>query len=87
VFVDSTEVIENKNTPEDSGLPDGMRRSVSTGCDTLPIIGVFEAQEKGDRLMKKISAVAMHRNKIFNEPKLTIGLNLGDRTSHYGILD
>ena len=31
-------------------LPDGMRRPVSTGCDTLPIIDVLEAQEKGDRL-------------------------------------
>jgi hypothetical protein len=29
---------------------DGMRRPVSTGCDTLPIIDVLEAQEKGDRL-------------------------------------
>ncbi len=37
--------------------------------------------------MKKISTVAMRRNKIFNEPKLTIGLDLGDRTSHYCILD
>jgi len=27
-----------------------MRRPVSTGCDTLPIIDVLEAQEKGDRL-------------------------------------
>ena len=37
--------------------------------------------------MKKISAVETRRNKIFNEPKLTIGLDLGDRTSHYCILD
>jgi transposase len=37
--------------------------------------------------MKKISTVAMCRNKIFNEPKLTIGLDLGDRTSHYCILN
>src|SRR5713226_3119544 len=37
--------------------------------------------------MKKISTVATRRNKIFNEPKLTIGLDLGDRTSHYCILD
>jgi hypothetical protein len=29
---------------------DGMRRPVSAGCDTLPIIDVLEAQEKGDRL-------------------------------------
>jgi hypothetical protein len=37
--------------------------------------------------MKKISTVATRRNKFFNEPKLTVGLDLGDRTSHYCILD
>jgi len=37
--------------------------------------------------VKKISTVATRGNKIFNEPKLTIGLDLGDRTSHYCILD
>src|SRR3989475_5303487 len=37
--------------------------------------------------VKKISTVATNRNKIFKEPKLTIGLDLGDRTSHYCILD
>jgi hypothetical protein len=33
--------------------------------------------------VKKISTLATRRNKIFNQPKLTIGLDLGDRTSHY----
>jgi transposase len=37
--------------------------------------------------VKKISTVMAGRNKIFNEPELTIGLDLGDRTSHYCILD
>ena len=37
--------------------------------------------------MKKISTVATNRNEIFKEPKLTIGLDLGDRSSHYCILD
>ena len=37
--------------------------------------------------MKKISIVATNRNEIFKEPKLTIGLDLGDRSSHYCILD
>ena len=37
--------------------------------------------------MKKSSTVAPGRNKIFREPKLTIGLDLGDRSSHYCILD
>jgi hypothetical protein len=27
-----------------AGLPDGMRRPVSTGCDTLPMLNVLEAQ-------------------------------------------
>jgi transposase len=37
--------------------------------------------------MRKISTVAKSDNEIFKEPKLTIGLDLGDRTSHYRILD
>jgi transposase len=37
--------------------------------------------------MKKNSTVAIHRNKIFKQPRLTIGLDLGDRSSHYCILD
>src|SRR5580693_2671335 len=48
---------------------------------------VLKAQRKGDRLMKKNSTVARNRNKIFKQPKLTIGLDLGDRFSHYCILD
>jgi len=37
--------------------------------------------------MKKISTLAKSGNEILKEPKLTIGLDLGDRTSHYCILD
>ena len=37
--------------------------------------------------MKKISTVTKNGNEIFKEPKLTIGLDLGDRSSHYCILD
>jgi len=37
--------------------------------------------------MKKISTVTTNRNEIFKAPKLTIGLDLGDRFSHYCILD
>jgi hypothetical protein len=33
--------------------------------------------------VKKISTVATSGGEIFNEPKLTIGLDLGDRSSHY----
>jgi transposase len=53
----------------------------------LPTIDALKAQWKGDRLMKKNSIVATNRNTIFKEPKLTIGLDLGDRSSHYCILD
>jgi len=37
--------------------------------------------------VKKISTVAKSGSTIFMEPRLTIGLNLGDRTSHCCILD
>jgi Transposase len=37
--------------------------------------------------MKKISTVAIERIGIFKENQLTIGLDLGDRTSHYCILN
>ena len=37
--------------------------------------------------MKKNSTVATKRKQIFKQPKLTIGLDLGDRFSHYCILD
>jgi hypothetical protein len=37
--------------------------------------------------VKKISNVATNKNEIFKEHKLTIGLDLGDRSSHYCILD
>jgi len=37
--------------------------------------------------VKKISAVTTNRNEIFKAQQLTIGLDLGDRTSHYCILD
>jgi len=37
--------------------------------------------------MKKNSTVATSRKKIFRGPELTIGLDLGDRFSHYCVLD
>jgi transposase len=48
---------------------------------------VLKAQRKGDRLMKKNSTGTTGRRQIFKQPKLTIGLDLGDRTSHYCMLD
>jgi len=37
--------------------------------------------------VKKISTVATRGNEIFKAPKWTVGLDLGDRTSYYCILD
>ena len=37
--------------------------------------------------MKKISTVAAKQSKNFREQKLTIGLDLGDRSSWYCVLD
>jgi transposase len=37
--------------------------------------------------VKKISTVLQRRNEIFKGPELTIGVDLGDRSSHYCILD
>src|ERR1700674_4517631 len=64
-----------------------MRRPVSDGMRYAPTIDALKAQCKGDRLMKKNSTVATKRKKIFNEKKLTIGMDLGDRLTYYCILD
>src|SRR6266478_7689780 len=37
--------------------------------------------------MKKISTAVARRTKNFSQPKLTIGLDLGDRSSWYCVLD
>ena len=37
--------------------------------------------------MKKISTAAVKATKNFSPPKLTIGLDLGDRSSWYCLLD
>jgi Ethanolamine utilization protein EutJ (predicted chaperonin) len=37
--------------------------------------------------MKKVSTVAAKQSKNFSRPKLTIGLDLGDRSSWYCVLD
>ena len=37
--------------------------------------------------MKKIITVAKNRNEIFKQQQLTIGVDVGDRISHYCILD
>jgi transposase len=47
----------------------------------------LEARKKRRLAMKKISTVEVERIQIFKENQLTIGLDLGDRTSHYCILN
>ena len=37
--------------------------------------------------MNKISTVAIEKIQIFKGKQLTIGLDLGDRTSHYCVLN
>jgi transposase len=37
--------------------------------------------------MKKISTVAAKQGRNFSQPKLTIGLDLGDRSSWYCVLE
>src|SRR6202050_1190226 len=47
----------------------------------------LEAQREKRPAMKKSSTVAIERIQIFKENQLTIGLDLGDRISHYCILN
>src|SRR5438445_2470728 len=56
-----------------------MRRPVCAGCDTLPVNRRARITRERRPAVKKISTVAKRGNEIFNEPKLTIGLDLGDR--------
>jgi transposase len=51
------------------------------------MIDALEAHEKRRPAMKKISTVAMDIIEIFKGQQLTIGLDLGDRTSHYCIFN
>jgi transposase len=51
------------------------------------MIDALEAHEKRRPAMKKISTVALDIIEIFKGHQLTIGLDLGDRTSHYCILN
>src|SRR6201988_3159760 len=67
---------------------DGMRRPVS-GRDAVrsQVIDVLKAQIKRRPAMKKVSTVAVKATQNFSESKLTIGLDLGDRSSWYCLLD
>src|SRR5579864_1564599 len=65
-----------------------MRRPVS-GRDAVrsQVIDVLEAQIKRRPAMKKVSTVAVRASRKISQPKLTVGLDLGDRSSWYCVLD
>jgi hypothetical protein len=56
-----------------------MRRPVS-GRDAIrsQVIDVLEAQIKRRPAMKKVSTVGAKQSRNFSQPKLTMGLDLGD---------
>jgi transposase len=51
------------------------------------VIDVLEAQEIRRPAMKKVSTVAVKESRNISQPKLTIGLDLGDRNSWYCMVD
>src|SRR3984893_14754234 len=65
-----------------------MRRPVS-GRDAVrsQVIDVLKAQIKRRPAMKKVSTAAAKQSKNFSQPKLTIGLDLGDRNSWYCVVN
>jgi transposase len=51
------------------------------------MIDALEAPEKRRPAMKKISTLAVEGIRILKDNQLTIGFDLGDRTSRYCILN
>src|ERR1700690_935194 len=68
-------------------LSDGMRRPVSAGCDTLPVVRRAQGTKKRRPAMQKLSTRRVMRNKILKGHQLTIGIDLGDRWSFYCVLN
>src|SRR5690242_991407 len=66
-----------------------MRRPVSRrDAVRSQVIDVLESTtDKRRPAMKKVSTVAAKESSNFSQPKLTIGLELGDRSSWYCVLD
>src|ERR1700757_3903691 len=62
----------------------GLRAGCGVRCQ---VIDVLKAQIKRRPAMKKVSTAAGKATKNFSQPKLTIGLDLGDRSSWYCLLD
>src|ERR1022692_5127930 len=72
-------------------VPDEIRWDEKAGLrrDAVrsQVIDVLEAQIKRRPAMKKVSTVAGKQSRNFSEQKLTIGFDLGDRSSWYCVLD
>src|SRR5438309_8089970 len=65
-----------------------MRRPVSDGMLYAPKLSTcFEAQKIRRPAMKKVSTAVTKPSRNFSESKLTIGRDLGDRSSCYCVLD
>jgi hypothetical protein len=64
-----------------------MRRPVSRGIRYAPNNRRARGAMERRPAVKKSSTVAKNGNDIFKEHKLTIGLDLGDRSTHYCILN
>src|ERR1700730_7594402 len=64
-----------------------MRRPVSSGMRYAPNDRRAQGARERRPAVKKISTVTRNGKKIFKEPKLTIGVDLGDRTGNYCILN
>src|SRR5260370_27188378 len=64
-----------------------MRRPVSDGMLSLPSYRRAGSTDKRRPAMKKISTATAQQSRNFCQPKLTIGLDLGDRSSWYCVLE
>jgi hypothetical protein len=87
---DATANHAKDHTPNHSSLDEirwdgkaGLRRDAVRS----QVIDVLEAQIKRRPAMKKVSTAAIKATKNFSQAKLTIGLDLGDRSSWYCLLD
>src|SRR5262249_7873753 len=67
-------------------LPDGMRRPVSSGMRYAPNVRRARGTKKRRPAMQKISTMRTSGKRIF-KGQLTIGLDLGDRSSSYCVLN
>src|SRR5579864_9225833 len=63
------------------------KAGLRTGCCTLPSYRRARSTDKRRPAMKKVSTVAAKASRKISSQKLTVGLDLGDRSSWYCVLD